>query len=275
MKKRKIRYDRILLPILILCVIIFGISSCHKTEETKVQSKPIHTTTTFLKNALKPVGQTLYIYGGGWNEAQTGSGTETLTLGLSKEWKSFYDTQDSSYNYENYMYEIHKGLDCSGYVGWSIYNTLETKSNHGNGYVLKAEEMTKTFANMKLGSYKDSIQNAKPGDIVSMANAHVYIVLAVCEDGSLLIAHSSPPGVKISGTYDQNGNSNSQAVGYAQKIMKTYYPDWYSRYPNCTVDSSFTEPSNVSLFHWNSKTLKDTDQLHSMSIDQIIQTLIK
>ena len=43
MKKRKIRYDRILLPILILCVIIFGISSCHKTEETKVQSKPIHT----------------------------------------------------------------------------------------------------------------------------------------------------------------------------------------------------------------------------------------
>lgn len=61
MKKRKIRYDRILLPILILCVIIFGISSCHKTEEVKVQSKPIHTTTTFLKNALKPVGQTLYI----------------------------------------------------------------------------------------------------------------------------------------------------------------------------------------------------------------------
>lgn len=197
MKKRKIRYDRILLPILILCVIIFGISSCHKTEEVKVQSKPIHTTTTFLKNALKPVGQTLYIYGGGWNEAQTGSGTEALTLGLSKEWKSFYDSQDSSYNYENYMYEIHKGLDCSGYVGWTIYNTLETKSNHSNGYVLKAEEMTKAFANMKLGSYKDSIQNAKPGDIVSMANAHVYIVLAVCEDGSLLIAHSSPPALKF------------------------------------------------------------------------------
>lgn len=124
MKKRKIRYDCILLPILILCVIIFGISSCHKTEETKIQSKPIHTTTDFLKNALKPVGQTLYIYGGGWNEAQTGSGTEALTLGLSKEWKSFYDTQDSTYNYENYMYEIHKGLDCSGYVGWTIYNTL-------------------------------------------------------------------------------------------------------------------------------------------------------
>lgn len=275
MKKRKIRYDRILLPILIIFIIIFGISSCHKTEETKFQTKAIHTTTDFLKNALKPVGQTLYIYGGGWNEAQTGSGTEALTLGLSKEWKTFYASQDSTYNYENYMYEIHKGLDCSGYVGWAIYNTLETKSNHGDGYVLKAEEMTKTFANMKLGTYYDSILDAKPGDIVSMANAHVYIVLGVCEDGSLLIVHSSPPGVKISGTHDQNGNSNSQAVKYAQKIMETYYPDWYSRYPDCTVDSSFTESSNVSLFHWNSKTLKDTDQLHSMSVDQIIETLFK
>lgn len=270
--KRKIRYDRILIPIVKLCVIIFGISSCHKTEETEVQSNTI---TDFLKNALKPVGQTLYIYGGGWNEAQTGSGNEALTLGLSKEWKSFYASQDSTYNYENYMYEIHKGLDCSGYVGWAIYNTLETKSNHGDGYVLKAEEMTKTFANMKLGTYNDSILDAKPGDIVSMTNAHVYIVLGVCEDGSLLIVHSSPPGVKISGTHDQNGNSNSQAVEYAKKIMETYYPDWYSRYPDCTVDSSFTESSNVSLFHWNSKTLKDTDQLHSMSVDQIIQTLFQ
>ena len=43
------------------------------------------------------------------------------------------------------MYEIHEGLDCAGYVGWAIYNTLETKSNHGDGYVLKAEEMTKTL----------------------------------------------------------------------------------------------------------------------------------
>ena len=74
------------------------------------------------------------------------------------------------------MYEIHKGLDCSGYVGWTIYNTLETKSNHGNGYVLKAEEMTKTFANMKLGSYKDSIQNAKPQVILSLWQMLMFIL---------------------------------------------------------------------------------------------------
>ena len=57
--------------------------------------------------------------------------------------------------------------------------------------------------------------------------------------------------------------------------MKTYYPAWYSRYPDCTVDSSFTEPSNVSLFHWNSKTLKDVDKLNSMTVNQIIQTLFQ
>lgn len=63
MKKRKIRYDRILLPILILCVIIFGISSCHKTEEVKVQSKPIHTTTTFFKERIKTRwSNTLYLW---------------------------------------------------------------------------------------------------------------------------------------------------------------------------------------------------------------------
>ena len=60
-----------------------------------------------------------------------------------------------------------------------------------------------------------------------------------------------------------------------QKNHETYYPDWYSRYPDCTVDSSFTEPSNVSLFHWNSKTLKDVDKLNSMTVNQIIQTLFQ
>lgn len=65
MKKRKIRYDRILIPIVILCVIIFGISSYHNSKESQKQAETtIPSTTSFLKNALKPVGQTLYIYGG-------------------------------------------------------------------------------------------------------------------------------------------------------------------------------------------------------------------
>lgn len=272
--KRKIRYDRILIPIIIFCVLIFTVTQCSfNTSKTKKEATSIPTVTTFLKTALKPVGQTLYIYGGGWNQNQTGAGKETKTIGLSKRWKQFYESQDANYNYEQYLYQIHDGLDCAGYVGWSIYNTLETKSNAGKGYVLKAENMTQAFSNQGLGTYSDSIKNVKPGDIVSMNNAHVYIVLGKCKDGSLLILHSSPPGVKISGTYDDLGNQDSQAVKIAQKIMKKYYTDWYNRYPECTVDASFTQEGNVSLFHWNSKTLKN--DVKDKSLHQILQVLFK
>ena len=269
-RKRKIRYDRIILCILIPCCILFGLSRCTKKDDVSTQNEQTSSAGTvqdFLKTALKPVGKTMYIYGGGWNEKQTGAGKEAVTLGLSSQWKQFYKAQDESYDYENYMYQIHDGLDCAGYVGWAIYNTLETKNNQ-EGYVMKAQDMSQEFANQGLGTYQDSIDNAKPGDIVSMANAHVYIVLGKCEDGSLLIVHSSPPGVKISGT-------GKEAVKLAKKIMKTYYPKWYKQYPDCKVDSSFTQSDNVSLFHWNKKTLQDPDNLTKKNADQVVQILFE
>ena len=272
--KRKIRYDRIFVPIIILCLILFGITQCNSHDEKnkkKVTSTP--TVSYFLKTAIKPVGQTLYIYGGGWNQSQTGAGKDAKTIGLSKRWKEFYQSQDENYDYEQYLYQIHDGLDCAGYVGWTIYNTLETKSSKNKGYVLKAENMAQTFADQGLGTYSQSLENIHPGDIVSMNNAHVYIVLGRCKDGSLLIIHSSPPGVKISGTYDKLGNKNSQAVRLAQKIMKKQYPDWYKKYPDCTVDASFTQDGNISLFHWNAKTLKN--DVKKKSLHQILQFLFK
>lgn len=272
--KRKIRYDRILIPILILCLILFGITQWNfNVPKTKKDVVSTPTISSFLKTAIKPVGQTLYIYGGGWNQSQTGAGKETKTIGLSKRWKKFYESQNTNYNYEQYLYQIHDGLDCAGYVGWTIYNTLETKSNMNKGYVLKAENMAKTFANQGLGTCSTSLKNVEPGDIISMNNAHVYIVLGKCKDGSLLIIHSSPPGVKISGTYDKFGNQNSQAVKMAQKIMNTYYTDWYNRYPDCTVDASFTKDGNISLFHWNAKTLKN--DVKNKSLHHIVQSLFK
>lgn len=39
-----------------------------------------------LKTALLPIGNTMYIYGGGWNEEDTGAGIEAMTIGVSHKW---------------------------------------------------------------------------------------------------------------------------------------------------------------------------------------------
>ena len=67
------------------------------------------------------------------------------------------------------------------------------------------------------------------GDIFSM-NGHVWICLGKCEDGSLVILHSTPSdsingqgggGVQINGVGD---SENCQAVKLAEKYMSQYYP---------------------------------------------------
>ena len=63
----------------------------------------------FLRIAMQPVGQTMYVWGGGWNEADTGAGAEAVTLGVSPRWAEFAAKQDSSYSYENTKYQIHDG----------------------------------------------------------------------------------------------------------------------------------------------------------------------
>ena len=104
-----------------------------------VQAAEKKTIKEFLKTGLEPMGTTMYTYGGGWNEEDTGAGTEARTIGLSARWAEFAAQQTSSYNYKDYDYKkngdvIHLGLDCSGYVGWVLYNTLETE-NGKEGYV--------------------------------------------------------------------------------------------------------------------------------------------
>lgn len=42
----------------------------------------------------------MYIWGGGWNEEDTGAGVEATRLGLAPAWVEFTSQQDSSYDYE-------------------------------------------------------------------------------------------------------------------------------------------------------------------------------
>lgn len=222
-----------------------------------------------IATALEPVGSTMYIWGGGWNEADTGAGTEALSIGCSARWAAFASAQDSSYNHNDHRYQIHDGLDCSGYIGWTIYNVFRSSNSQSesDGYVMKARTMAETFAGYGWGSFipAGSATDWKPGDICSMSG-HVWLSLGTCRDGSVLLLHSSPPGVRLCGTLSADG-SKTDAVALAEKWMSRCYPGWYAKYPKCSVDYSYLTSS--SLMRWNDDTLAGASQLQALSAEEI------
>ena len=84
-------------------------SSEPTTEPTTEPSIPLpperSSLLDFLKTAGQPVGSTMYIWGGGWNEEDTGSGIEAVMLGLSPQWAEFAAQQDKDYNHKNHRYK--------------------------------------------------------------------------------------------------------------------------------------------------------------------------
>ena len=244
-----------------------------KTESTEmvVEKKSI---LDFLKIAMQPVGKTMYVYGGGWNEEDTGAGIEAVTLGVSPAWEAYAAKQKETYNYKETRYQIHDGLDCSSYVGWAIYNVLETE-NGKDGYVFSASKMSKELSNRGLGEYipakETSHWNWQPGDIASMEDSrHVWIVVGTCEDGSVLLLHCSPPGIFFCGTKLPDG-SKSAAVSLAEHIMKTYYPEWYERFPKCYRSNSYL--TETSVMRWSREVLSDEEGLTTMSAEEIVALL--
>ena len=245
-------------------------------EATEVPTEPVIedgagvSVLDFLTVATEPVGSTMYIWGGGWNEEDTGAGIEAVTPGISSRWAEFAAQQNSSYDYKNHRYQIHDGLDCSGYVGWAVYNILETESGQ-EGYVGKAAGMAEDLARRGLGEYipAEQLDRWLPGDIMSM-KGHVWICVGMCDDGSVLLLHASPPGVIFSGTSLSDG-SGSQATALATKIMKEHYPDWYRRYPNSDRPHSYLEQS--SAMRWSTQVLQDQEGLRQLSAEEVVERL--
>ncbi len=260
-----------------------GISPIYgrKSEESvvTVPFKGKSTIKNFLRIALAPVGNTMYVWGGGWNKADTAAGKEAKSIGLSSSWRSFAMDKKSNYNYRNYRYLIHKGLDCSGYVGWCVYNVNNT-ANGKKGYVYSASKQAKKFAKMGFGSYRKSkdVTDYKPGDIMSSSCSccgHVWIVIGQCDDGSVVIAHASPPGVVLSGTVTPKGKKNSEAVKLARKYMKKYYYAWYKKYPDVCKGSSYL--SHYGQMRWDTEgencVLSDPDGYEEMSAEEVLKDL--
>lgn len=221
-----------------------------------------------LQNALKPVGSTLYIWGGGHD---TGSGGDGCRYGVNPQWKEFYMSQDASYDYEDYLYSYGNGLDCSGFVGWSIYNTVYTKSNV-SWSITTSTGIAKLFAQTKgWGTLLQSPSTFKPGDVVSMSG-HTYIVIGQCDDGSLVLVHSTPQAVQISGTCTPSGGWSSEARSLAQLYMDRYYPDWYFTSQGCGTNY-FT---NVTVNRWSvdgSGIMRDPNGYQNMSAEEVLADL--
>lgn len=228
----------------------------------------------FLKISLQPVGKTMYIWGGGWNEEDTAAGIEARTIGLSEGWKNFADKQNSSYNYKKTRYQIHDGLDCSGYVGWSLYNLFHSRDGE-EGYVMKARDMTKTFSSKGWGRFvpPKSVKDFRAGDLMSN-KTHVYIVIGACKDGSVVLLHASPPGVQINGTVSSKGRKNSEAARLAKHYMKTYYPKWYAKYGTKVLDKSYlTSYSQMRWYLGEEFVLQDREELSSKTAKEVLKIL--
>ena len=248
---------------------------------------------SLLQNAVRPMGHTLYIYGGGWNTEDTGAAEETRTLGVSPVWQTFFESRDALYTYKSdddpqSSYYPHDGvntyhalgLDCSGYVGWVVYNTLCTE-NGKEGFVTSSTRLAHSLASMGLGDYTRS-HTLSPGDIVSM-KGHVWLCIGVCADESVVIAHSSPTlsrrgqpggGVQLTALCKPQ-NKICEAYRLADRYMKLRFPSWYARYPVTVRDLDaymrFEEPL-TGKFSW--RVLCDPDGIHSMGAEEILSRIL-
>ena len=263
----------------------------------------------YLQTAMNPVGTALYVYGGSWDWQDVNSSNQALTIGLPQSWIDFFQQQDANYTYKNsadpaHSYYPHNswnqyyyaGVDCSAYIGWTVYNVMHTESTTNDlsdGYVMSAVKMAKTFADKGWGTWTRDIKSFKPGDIFSMSG-HVWTVLGICDDGSIVFLHSTPSdskagqgggGVQLSALNpNSDDDKNCEAYKLVTKYMTKYYPEWSERY-DAVLRSyiSYATPATGTKyketwsgnFSWNldGTGLTDPDGYADMSAAEILADL--
>ncbi len=235
----------------------------------------LKTLKNLLATAMMPVGTTLYVYGGGWDWQDVGASQQATTIGLPQSWVQFFQNQTASYHYDSYFPRggwnqyYYAGADCSGYLGWAVYNTLHDHSGQP-GYVGSSTQMAAKFAQNGWGSLVSD--QMLPGDILSM-KSHVYLSLGTCSDGSILILHSTPnttggAGVQLSAI----GSSRAcEAWQLADHYMNTYFPEWAARYGQQVLCLSPSAYAPTAHFRWS--LLSDPDGLQSRTPKQVLEAL--
>jgi glucan-binding YG repeat protein len=244
------------------------VASSGPSTTTSTGSKTIK---NYLAGALQPVGKALYVWGGGWNDS--------TRKGISQTWVDWYNSQSSSYNYNNYRdlstANRAKGLDCSGFVGWSAYQVMQSTSGVGSGYTVVSGQIGSYYKSLGWGSIvTQSMLSAsdwtlKPGDI-GYNDGHTWIVLGQCSDKSIVIVHSTPQaGCQISGTPTPTGDYSSEAIALAKKYMSQY--SGYTKYNYNTSAGNYIR--NGNYLRWNSSTLSDPDGYLNKTADEILLDL--
>jgi hypothetical protein len=92
-----------------------------------------------------------------------------------------------------------------------------------------------------------------------------------CDDGSVVLLHSSPCGVQLSGTYTPEGKAGSEAVAIAEKYMWRYYPRWMTRFPDIARNEAY-------LTHYEqleNTYLNDDDGLRKINPDEVLDATFK
>ncbi len=225
----------------------------------------------YLLGALQPVGQALYVWGGGWNDSNR--------YGLSPKWKEWYDSQSSSYDYQNYSdlsaANRAKGLDCSGFVGWATYQVMYKKSGASSGYTVVSGDVGSYYVSLGWGTtinqnyLSSNGYTLKAGDI-GYNSGHVWIVIGQCSDKSVVIVHSTPQaGVQIAGTTTPSGGYDSEAVSLAKQYMSRY--EGTKKYEYHPSTGNYIPRYNY--FRWNRDTLADPDGYMSMYAGEILADL--
>ena len=237
------------------------------------QAGSSRTIKNYLLNGLQACGRVLYIWGGGW--------TQSTVKGVPQSWIDFYNSQNYYYNYDNYsnLSESNriKGLDCSGFVGWNCYQTMQTSSYANSGYTVVSGSVGSSYVSRGWGSILSQSQLAAngyklyPGDIGYDAN-HVWIILGQCKDKSCVVLHSTTQaGVQLSGTPTPSGNYDSQAVALCKQYMAVY--PGFKKFPYKTSCGDFVRRG--SYFRWNRSTLADPEGYMNKNAAQILSDLYR
>ena len=228
----------------------------------------------YLAGALHQVGQALYVWGGGWNDSTRKGLSPTMT-----QWYNKWTSNPSGYDYNNYRNlsttNRAKGFDCSGFVGWSAYQVMQTQSGVGYGYTVVSGAIGSYYKGKGWGSIitqsylSKNGWTLKPGDI-GYNDGHTWIVIGQCSDKSAVIVHSTPQaGVQISGTTTPTGSYSSEAVALAKKYMSMY--SGYSIFNYHPSVGNYIR--NGNFLRWNGNTLSDPDGYYNMTADQILYDL--